>query len=226
MADFVQKINPQGGVKHLTGTGSPEGVVTGYVGNHYLDNANADVYYKASGDNSNTGWTLINGAGGLTPLFDTGTILISLATSMIGALKFDGVSSYSKSIYSALYTLISNEVGTAFDVDANNFYLPDPSGRALAIAGQGSGLTGRTLFQIFGAERHILSVNEMPSHGHSGSVALPRGDQSYNNGGGNTLWGGSNNRSFSLSIGNAGGGQSHNNMQPTFFAGKHLYIYF
>lgn len=159
-------------------------------------------------------------------LLKTGTIAMSIASSLSGALKFDGVSSYSKSTYSGLYTILNNIIGTAFDVDANNFYLPDPSGRVLGIAGSGTGLSNRTLFQALGAELHHLSVNEMPNHGHSGSVSLPQGDQQYSNGGGNTLWGSSNNTSFGLSISSTGGNQPHNNMQPTFFAGKYLYIYF
>lgn len=43
-------------------------------------------------------------------------------------------------------------------------------GRALAIAGSGSGLTARQLGQYLGAETHQLTTNEMPSHSHSGSA--------------------------------------------------------
>jgi len=60
MQDFIQKLNPQGGIAQFNGTGSPEGVVTGYVGNNYLDTSTADLYQKASGDNTNSGWTVIN----------------------------------------------------------------------------------------------------------------------------------------------------------------------
>ncbi len=226
MADFIQKINPKGGIAQDSGTGSPEGVVTGYVGRWYLDTSTEDTYRKDSGDNTNTGWKLKGSGGGFTPLSSPGTIIISLASSVTGALKFDGVSSYSKNTYSTLYTIINNLIGTAVDVDANNFYLPDPAGRVLGIAGQGTSLTLRAVFSAVGAERHALGVNEMPSHGHSGTVFLPRGDVTYNNGSGNTLWGPSNTRPFSVSVGNTGGNQSHNNMQPTFFAGQNLFVYF
>lgn len=63
MQEFVQKIYPKGGIFQLTGTGSPEGVVIGYIGNHYLDTSSQNLYEKVLGDNTNTGWTLINGAG-------------------------------------------------------------------------------------------------------------------------------------------------------------------
>lgn len=64
MQDFIQKINPKGGIAQLSGTGSPEGVEDGYVGNKYLDTSTNNLYEKLSGDATNTGWTLINGAGG------------------------------------------------------------------------------------------------------------------------------------------------------------------
>lgn len=64
MQDFLQKINPQGGINQFTGTGSPEGVVTGYVGQWYLDTAANSTYRKDSGDNTNTGWALKAGGGG------------------------------------------------------------------------------------------------------------------------------------------------------------------
>src|SRR6056300_913327 len=104
---FPQQIDPQAGIKHKSGTSSPEGSVTGYVGSHYFDTSNGDLYYKASGDNTNTGWTWINsigGGGGGT--FSTGTLVMSIANSISGALKFDNVSSYSKATYSSLYSLI------------------------------------------------------------------------------------------------------------------------
>lgn len=83
MLDFIQKINPQAGIVPLSGTGSPENNIVAYVGSHYLDNANADLYYKFSGDNTNTGWTLINGSGGgSTPIIDNLT-----STSTTSALS-------------------------------------------------------------------------------------------------------------------------------------------
>ena len=56
MQDFIQKINPQGGIKQLSNTVSPEGVATGYEGQIYLDTSTGILYVKKSGDNTNTGW--------------------------------------------------------------------------------------------------------------------------------------------------------------------------
>lgn len=38
------------------GAGPPEGVVLGSRGNTYVDTLTCDLYKKASGDNTNTGW--------------------------------------------------------------------------------------------------------------------------------------------------------------------------
>lgn len=57
----VQKINPRAGFTQLSGSGSPEGVIAGYIGQKYRDTSNNVLYEKVSGDNTNTGWTLING---------------------------------------------------------------------------------------------------------------------------------------------------------------------
>ena len=74
----------------------------------------------------------------------------------------------------------------------------------------------------------------MPAHKHTGTavssgahthnLTLPRGDQNYNNGSGNSVWGSSNNRTWatasagahthSLTINNTGSGTAHNNMPP------------
>jgi len=43
----------------LWGTGSPQGVVVGTLGDLYTDTAGGGVYYKASGVNTNTGWEVI-----------------------------------------------------------------------------------------------------------------------------------------------------------------------
>ncbi len=60
--------------------------------------------------------------------------------------------------------------GTAAAAWAANCQMSTPKmlGRALAGAGQGASLTARALGSITGAETHVLSVSEMPSHLHTG----------------------------------------------------------
>lgn len=59
-----QKIDAKAGFTQLSGNGSPENSVVGYVGQKYRNTTNNDLYEKAFGDNTNTGWTLINSGGG------------------------------------------------------------------------------------------------------------------------------------------------------------------
>jgi len=99
MQDFVQKINPQGGINQVTGTGSPEGVVTGYIGYKYRDTSNGDLYEKASGDNTNTGWTLINAAGGgggaqqaYAASFSTGLMLSATTLAPLSGIDISNAS--------------------------------------------------------------------------------------------------------------------------------------
>ena len=121
----------------------------------------------------------------------------------------------SRTTYSALF----NAIGTSFGAGDGSitFNLPDFRGKVAGGIGQGSGLTNRTLGNNVGAETHILSINEMPSHRHSMSIVnigstlgiLPQ-----------TTIG---SVTFTTTYTDyTGGGQSHNNMQPTLFAGNYF----
>jgi microcystin-dependent protein len=54
--------------------------------------------------------------------------------------------------------------------DGNNG-TPDLRGRFVLSQGQGTGLTNRVIDQVGGAETHLLTSNEMPSHTHTGTTA-------------------------------------------------------
>lgn len=157
---------------------------------------------------------------------ETGMLVMSIASSVSWALKFDGVSSYSKTTYSALYALISAEVWTAYDVDSNNFYLPNASGRVLGIAWQGSGLTFRSIFHSVWDETHTLSINEMPSHSHNYSRFYNRTEYASNFVNTNESTWDETNQYSTRSTTSTWWNQAHNNMQPTMFAWKHLFIYY
>lgn len=125
--------------------------------------------------------------------------------------------------------------------------LPKVLGRALAVAGAGSGLTARTLGSVVGAETHSLTANENGPHDHVAAGTTGTSNQSLNhahavgfttasglnasinNSGspapltapGPTLTGyadlSSHNHNFSVTTTTSGLGAAHNNMQPTAF---------
>jgi microcystin-dependent protein len=151
-----------------------------------------------------------------------------------GWLKCDG-RSLSRTTYAALFAVIGTSFGS---VDGNSFSLPDCRGRVLGTLGQGAGLTNRALGASVGAETHTLTVGEIPSHshgitdpGHTHSYVNNAGDQNtdnafstetaadqvdYNQTTGSSTTG--------ITVNATGGGDAHNNMQPTLFIG-HVYIY-
>lgn len=142
----------------------------------------------------------------------------SAATANHGAWLLCNGQAISRTTYAALFTLI----GTAFGNGngSTTFTLPDFRGRVFGAIGQGSGLTNRALGAKVGAETHTLTENEMPSHNHSVSNSeidsTDSGTRFQNTS--------STSGSISMSTNNAGGGQAHNNMQPTLFGGN-VFIY-
>ena len=134
----------------------------------------------------------------------------------------------------ALFSIL----GTIYGGDGRStFALPDLRGRAPVHAGSGSGpgLTPRPLGQKSGAETTTLGVTNLPPHNHAatleGSVKQPiavadtsRGPlNNYPAKAGTAIYGdtpspdkfsGDFASDLSVTIGNAGGGQAINNMQP------------
>ncbi|MBT8188694.1 MAG: tail fiber protein [Croceitalea sp.] len=118
----------------------------------------------------------------------------------------------------ALFSLL----GTIYGGDGETtFALPDLRGRASLHVGTGPGLTTRPIGQRSGQETHTLTTQQMPNHNHSVSLA------SNSSAGGESIATGiiaSHPGAFSeegngavlggLTQQNAGGSQSHNNMQP------------
>lgn len=121
------------------------------------------------------------------------------------------------------HALLFNVIGTTFGVGdgSNTFNLPNANGRVSVTAGQGSGLTNRNVGDVFGEERVTLTESEIPAHTHGFEYQYkgqdaPYGDQAR------TVWEFVTNRTGTTT--STGGGQSHNNLQPSIVDG-YLFIY-
>ena len=78
-------------------------------------------------------------------------------------LACDG-SSLLRASYPDLFTAIGTTYGA---VDGTHFSLPDLQGRVPVGTGSGSGLSARTLGDVFGEETHTLTTAESASHSHT-----------------------------------------------------------
>ncbi len=129
----------------------------------------------------------------------------------------------------ALFSLL----GTTYGGDGRTtFALPELRGRVALHSGNGSagpGLTPRPLGQRSGSETNTLNVTQLPSHNHTATMRAESDAGSTGNPTGNLLGvviTGANiyappvpatevdMSSDSIVVGNTGGGQAVNNMQP------------
>ena len=88
-APYAFNSDAVNGTSIYKGTGNPNGVQTGNVGDMAMDTANNKLYIKTSGTATNTGWSEVVGSGGVTTLSGlTDTNISSPATNNI--LVFNG----------------------------------------------------------------------------------------------------------------------------------------
>lgn len=143
-----------------------------------------------------------------------------------------------RSLLRSEYPLLFNVIGTSFGSDdADHFTLPDFRGRIPGIIGAGSGLTTRTIGTSTGTETVTLTTNQIPSHSHTitdpGHTHTYLGVNSQNaaSGGDNVAENSprptetTSSSTTGISINNTGGGQAHENMQPTLFCGNIFILY-
>ena len=111
----------------------------------------------------------------LTALIPAGTMVIFGGTSApSGWLLCDG-SAYSRTTYAALFAAIDTRWGVGDG--STTFNIPDLRGRAPIGAGQGNGLTNRTLGSNLGEESHALTLAENGTHTHTGGLHAHTGGE-------------------------------------------------
>ena len=125
----------------------------------------------------------------------------------------------SRTTYATLWNFVNTNslVATGLFGAGNGtttFKLGDINGRAVGIAGSGSSLTTRVLGSKVGNETHTLTINQIPSHSHyvQGYVF-----QNYDANDFLSNRQGLDSGASQYGTNSVGGGQSHNNMQPTVF---------
>jgi microcystin-dependent protein len=147
----------------------------------------------------------------------TGDIKMSfVGEDHLGWLKCDG-----RSFLKTEHPLLYNVIGTQFGGSATAFNLPNPAGGVLGVVGQrgGEGEVTTTLHgpgSEVGEETHTLDVDEMPAHTHSLTINAAAPAQSVSTGGATAA----DEVSATYTTSSTGGGEAHNNMQPTLFIGN------
>lgn len=154
----------------------------------------------------------------------TGTVTaFAGSTAPTGYVLCDG-SEYSESTESSLFAVIGSTYNTGGET-ANHFRVPDLRGRV--VAGMGGSLLSGTdaVADTGGASTHTLTEAEMPSHQHfsfknvtsSSSLTAsltPATNYSAGATADYTMKGSGSDADVGLT-GSTGGGQAHNNVQPT-----------
>ena len=123
-------------------------------------------------------------------------------------------------------TALFSLVGTTYGGDGRSTLgLPNLQGRAPMHPGRGPGLIQRRLGEKGGIETHTLSEQQLPSHSHTvyaaDTAAGPENTPANNlpvisggRGAANRYGSASPGNMSGQTVGPAGGGQAHNNMQP------------
>lgn len=132
-----------------------------------------------------------------------------------GYLLCDG-SAVSRTVYSALFAAI----GTSWGVGdgSTSFNLPDLRRRVTVGSGGSSTSTlGSALANIGGSETHTLTTDQIPAHSHSGGAFWPAG---ANRSAEQNQQGRPEDYTWFTDTGTTGGGQPHNNIQPSAIVNK------
>lgn len=184
---------------------------------------NGDVDFK--GNITQNGQPLKSGGGDTVPI---GT-MIAYPSDVIpdNWLLCDG-REVSRTEYSELFAVLGTSHGAGDG--STTFNLPNIRGRV--IAGKDGTTEFANIGTLYGAKTHTLTVGQLPAHGHTGTTSSNGGHTHsfgswidwYTKGGvsgpittgtgaGNTSYAGDH--THTITVGNTGSGEAHNNVQPT-----------
>jgi microcystin-dependent protein len=196
-----------------------------YAGLFWFDTTNDELKLR---NEANDGWIVMGKFSGNSNTSDTpsGAILQFAGSSAPSNWLLCDGALVSRTTYATLFGVIGTNYGAGDG--SSTFKLPDLRGRVPIGAGQATGVdengqsfTNRVIAAAGGAERHTLTVAQIPAHSH----AIPLYD--YSDGGqANLTTAGTDDvgdfRSNSQDpVDNTGGNQPHNNMQP-FLVVNHI----
>lgn len=181
---------------------------------------------------------LAAGAGGAVSNIPIGAVIDYWGATPPEGYLFCAGQAVSRVTYAALFALMGTSAGPGDG--STTFNLPDYRGRVAAgrdnmngdNAGRLSSIPSATLGASGGNQVHVLTLGEMPAHGHT--VTDPGHTHTYNSAttGGSapegsgfpvpTLAGGllTGLRQTGITIAGTGGGGAHPNVQPTIIANK------
>lgn len=154
------------------------------------------------------GWVMAND-GTVGNASSNATTYANALAEAIFTLVWTNISNTYAALLTSAGAPVARGASAAADFAANRqITLTKALGRALIIAGAGSGLTNRALGQILGEEDHLLTIPEIPAHTHSLPYTINVASAVNGTGTDGT-------RSGPITSGSTGGGGSHNNMQPS-----------
>ncbi len=222
-ADLAQATVPADGARLIGYNDGTSGATTVHAELSRIDNTFVGMMLPYMGTTAPFGWILIHDD-------------VTLGDASSGANHASG-------LYDTLYLFIWNNISDTYcpvsggrggsaaaDWAAHKTILiPRVSGRAIIGAGNGSGLTGRTLGSFAGTETHSLTSAENGTHTHA--ITDPQHGHAFtlvgttNDGGGGQIESASgaltgitgltiNTSATGILINNSGSGTAHENMMP------------
>lgn len=217
----------------VTNSSSPTEPATPFAHMLWVDTTAGQIKQRNA---SNNGWIVIGtlGVTGWGLQNPIGSILVYAGSTAPANYLLCQGQAISRTTYAALFTII----GTTYGVGdgSTTFNLPNLRGRVPLGAGASAASgTNRSLGATGGADTHVLTVSEMPSHNHSGSTATQQLTVRIADGTGNNAAtvarGGAfvesnagviNPNPHAHTISSQGGSNAHNNLQP--FVALHYII--